>query len=805
MASEETDIPINIEDEMRSSFLDYAMSVIVSRALPDARDGLKPVHRRILYAMHELGLASNKAHKKSARIVGEVLGKYHPHGDVAVYDTMVRMAQEFSYRYPLVDGQGNFGSVDGDSAAAMRYTEARLSKIAEAMLADIEKDTVDYAPNFDETLKEPMVLPSKVPSLLINGSSGIAVGMATNIPPHNLNEVVDGVIKTIDNPEVSLEELMIGMKGPDFPTGGYIIGYEGIKSAYSTGRGIIKIRAKTEVEEMNGGREAIIVTELPFQVNKAKLVENIAELVRDKKIENISDLRDESDRNGMRIVIELRSGAISDVVLNKLYKHTQMENNFGIILIALVDGQPKELTLKELIHSYIDHRVDVITRRTQFELNKAEARAHILEGLKVALSNIDEIVKLIRGSKNTEEARELLMERFLLSKEQSQAILDMKLSALSGLEREKIEAEHAKLIEKILWLKNVLASEKRILDLIKDELIELKEKFGDGRRTKIIADTGSIRMEDMIADEQMAVMITNDGYVKRMHIDTFKSQKRGGKGIIGAETKDEDFITDLFIASTHSYMLFFTNKGKIYWLKVYEIPESGRYTKGKAIVNLLRLEEGESVTTAIPLKEFDDEKHLVFATKCGIIKKTVLSAYANPRLGGIIALVLGEGDELINVKLTNGEQEVILSSRRGKAIRFNEANVRNMGRAARGVKGITLGKNDEVIGMDIVKEGANLLTITENGYGKRTPIGQYRTQNRGGKGLINIVTNDRNGRVADIKEVLEEDEVIITSTEGIVIRVPVTQIRLQGRNTQGVRLMRMTEEDKVVSITRITT
>ena len=805
MVSEETDIPINIEDEMRSSFLDYAMSVIVSRALPDARDGLKPVHRRILYAMHELGLASNKAHKKSARIVGEVMGKYHPHGDVAIYDTMVRMAQEFSYRYPLVDGQGNFGSVDGDSAAAMRYTEARLSKIAEAILADIEKDTVDYAPNFDETLKEPMVLPSKVPSLLVNGSSGIAVGMATNIPPHNLNEVVDGVIKTIDNPEVSLEELMMGMRGPDFPTGGYIIGYEGIKSAYSTGRGIIKIRAKTEVEELNGGRESIIVTELPFQVNKAKLVENIAELVRDKKIENISDLRDESDRNGMRIVIELRSGAISDVVLNKLYKHTQMENNFGIILIALVDGQPKELTLKELIRSYIDHRVDVITRRTQFELNKAEARAHILEGLKVALSNIDEIVKLIRGSKNTEEARELLMERFLLSKEQSQAILDMKLSALSGLEREKIEAEHAKLIEKILWLKNVLASEKRILDLIKDELIELKEKFGDGRRTKIIADTGSIRMEDMIADEQMAVMITNDGYVKRMHIDTFKSQKRGGKGIIGAETKDEDFITDLFIASTHSYMLFFTNKGKIYWLKVYEIPESGRYTKGKAIVNLLRLEDGESVTTAIPLKEFDDEKHLVFATKCGIIKKTVLSAYANPRLGGIIALVLGEGDELINVKLTNGEQEVILSSRRGKAIRFNEANVRNMGRAARGVKGITLGKNDEVIGMDIVKEGANLLTITENGYGKRTPIEQYRTQNRGGKGLINIVTNDRNGRVADIKEVLEEDEVIITSTEGIVIRVPVTQIRLQGRNTQGVRLMRMSEEDKVVSITRITT
>ncbi|MDY6865163.1 MAG: DNA gyrase subunit A [Halobacteriota archaeon] len=805
MASEETDIPINIENEMRSSFLDYAMSVIVSRALPDARDGLKPVHRRILYAMHELGLASNKAHKKSARIVGEVLGKYHPHGDVAVYDTMVRMAQEFSYRYPLVDGQGNFGSVDGDSAAAMRYTEARLSKVAEEMLADIVKDTVDFTANFDETLKEPMVLPSKVPSLLVNGSSGIAVGMATNIPPHNLNEVVDGVIMSIDNSNVSLDELMTAMKGPDFPTGGYIIGDEGIKSAYSTGRGIIKIRAKTEIEEIRGGREAIIVTELPYQVNKAKLVENIAELVRDKKIENISDLRDESDRNGMRIVIELRSGAISDVVLNKLYKHTQMENNFGIILIALVDGQPKELTLRELIQNYIDHRVDVITRRTQFELKKAEARAHILEGLKVALDNIDEVVKLIRGSKNTDEARQLLMERFLLTKEQSQAILDMKLSALSSLEREKIESEHAKLIERILWLKNVLSSEKRILELIKEELIELKGKFGDGRRTKIIADTGNISMEDMIADEQVALMITNDGYVKRMLIDTFKSQRRGGKGIIGAETKDEDFITDLFIASTHDYMLFFTNKGKVYWLKVYEIPESGRYTKGKAIVNLLRLEEGENVTTAIPIKKFNDEDYLVFSTKCGIIKKTSLSAYANPRVGGIIALVLVEGDELINVKLTNGTEEIILSSKRGKAIRFNEADVRDMGRAARGVKGISLAKNDQVIGMDIVKEGANLLTITENGYGKRTPIDQYRTQNRGGKGIINIVTNDRNGRVADIKEVFEEDEVIFTSTEGIVIRVPVGQIRLQGRNTQGVRLMRLAEEDKVVSITRITT
>ncbi|MDY6964742.1 MAG: DNA gyrase subunit A [Halobacteriota archaeon] len=803
MASEETILPINIEDEMRSSFLDYAMSVIVSRALPDARDGLKPVHRRILYAMHELGLSSNKAHKKSARIVGEVLGKYHPHGDVAVYDSMVRMAQDFSYMYPLVDGQGNFGSVDGDSAAAMRYTEARLSKIAEAMLSDIEKDTVDFAPNFDETLKEPVVLPSKVPNLLINGSSGIAVGMATNIPPHNLGEVVDGIIMAIDNPDVTLDEMMTVVRGPDFPTGAYIVGRAGIRSAYSTGRGIVKLRARASIEKREGGRECIIITEIPYQVNKAKLVEGIAELVREKKIDNIADLRDESDRSGMRIVVELRLGANADVVLNSLYKHTQMENSFGVNTLALVDGQPKELTLRDLIFCYIDHRKEVVTRRTQYELKKAEARAHILEGLKVALSNIDEVVKLIRGSKTTDEARINLIEKFLLSKEQAQAILDMKLSTLAALEREKIDEEHSRLIERIIWLKNVLASEGKLLGIIKEELMEIKEKFSDERRTVIIDDTGALSTEDLIADEPMAITITNDGYVKRLHIDTFKQQRRGGRGIIGAETKEEDFITDLFIASTHNYMLFFTNKGKVYWLKVYDIPSGGRYSKGKAIVNLLSLGEGESVTTAIPISKFDDDHYLVFATKRGISKKTALSAYSNPRAGGIIALVLVEGDELVDVKLTDGEQEIILSTKHGKAIRFKEGDVRYMGRAARGVKGISLRKDDEVIGMDIVMEGAVLLTITENGYGKRTPISQYRTQRRGGQGIINIKTSLRNGLVVGIKEVSEEDELMVTSSEGIVIREPVKEIRLQGRNTQGVRLMRLKENDKVVSVARI--
>ncbi len=803
MAIEERILPINIEDEMKGSYMNYAMSVIVGRALPDVRDGLKPVHRRILYAMQELGTSSTKPHKKSARIVGEVMGKYHPHGDVAIYDTMVRMAQVFSYQYPLVDGQGNFGSVDGDSAAAMRYTEARLSKIAEAILADIAKNTVDFTPNFDDTLKEPEVLPGKIPNLLINGSSGIAVGMATNIPPHNLSEIVDGIIMTIDNPEVSLNELMEVITGPDFPTGAYIVGKTGILNAYSTGRGSIKLRAKAEIEKPKIGRERIIVTEIPYQVNKAKLVENIADLVHDKKIDAIADLRDESDRSGMRILIELKMGSNAEIVLNQLYKHTQMETTFGVINLALVDGQPKELTLFELIRCYIEHRKEVITRRTQFELEKAEKRAHILEGLKIALSNIDEVVKLIRASKTVDEARNMLMEKFPLSREQSQAILDMKLSSLSSLEREKIEEEYSKLIELITHLKSILASDEKILGIIKEELIELKEKYGDERRSEIIYDSSDISIEDLIADEPVTITITNSGYIKRMPIDTFKHQKRGGKGIIGAETKAEDFVCDIFVASTHDYILFFTNKGKVHWLKVYEIPSSGRYSKGKAVVNLLNLGEDESVTATIPITGFNEGEYLLFSTKNGIVKKTTLPAYSNPRKGGIIAIILDEGDELIGVKLTNGEQEVVLSTKRGKAIRFKEKDVRGTGRSARGVKGISLNVGDEVISMDVVKDDAALWIITENGFGKRTAISDYPSQRRSGKGVINIKTGGRNGQVVAIREVLEGDEMIITSSNGIVIRVQVKEVRIQGRNTQGVRLMKMRENDKVVSVTRI--
>ena len=803
MATEEKVLPINIEDEMKGSYMDYAMSVIVGRALPDVRDGLKPVHRRILYAMQELGTSSTKPHKKSARIVGEVMGKYHPHGDAAIYDTMVRMAQVFSYQYPLVDGQGNFGSVDGDSAAAMRYTEARLSKIAEELLLDLAKNTVDFIPNFDDTLKEPKVLPGKLPNLLVNGSSGIAVGMATNIPPHNLSEIVEGIITVIDNPQMSLSELMEVITGPDFPTGAYIVGKAGIQSAYATGRGTIKLRAKAEIEKLKSGKERIIVTEIPYQVNKAKLVEAIANLVRDKKIDTIADLRDESDRSGMRIVIDLKTSANGDIVLNQLYKHTQMETTFGIIFLALSDGQPKELTLIELIHCYIDHRKDVVIRRTQFELEKAEKRAHILEGLKIALANIDEVVKLIRSSKTVDEARNMLMEKFQLSKEQSQAILDMKLSSLSSLEREKIEEEYSKLIETIAHLKDILASEEKILGIIKEELIEIEEKYGGERRTEIIYDSTDISIEDLIADEPVAITMTNDGYIKRMPVDTFKQQRRGGKGIIGTETKEEDFVCNLFVASTHDYVLFFTNKGKVHWLKVYEVPSSGRYSKGKAVVNLLHLEPDENVTATIPITSFDEGHYLIFATKKGTVKKTVLSSYSNPRKGGIIAIVLDEKDELIGVKLTNGNQEVILSSKQGKAIRFKETDVRGMGRAARGVKGISLSRDDEVISMDVVKEGAALLIITENGFGKRTAIDDYPSQRRGGKGVINIKTGKRNGLVVCIKEVLEDDEIIITSSNGIVIREQVKEVRVQGRNTQGVRMMKMNENDKVVSVTRI--
>lgn len=795
-------VPVKIEEEMKKSYIDYAMSVIVGRALPDARDGLKPVHRRILYAMHELGTTHNKPYKKSARIVGEVLGKYHPHGDVAVYDALVRMTQDFSMRYPLIDGQGNFGSVDGDSAAAMRYTEVRLSKIAGELLADIEKETVDYMPNFDESLMEPLVLPGRLPNLLLNGSSGIAVGMATNIPPHNLVEVVDAAIAVIDDPDIGLSELMEHIPGPDFPTGAFIHGRAGIVKAYQTGRGTIRLRARAVVEE-DKARERILVTELPYQVNKAKLIEDIARLVREKKIEGIADLRDESDREGMRIVIEVKGSAMAEVVLNQLYKHTRLEATFGIINLALVDGEPRVLSLKEVFREYIEHRKDVVKRRTEFELRKAEKRAHVLEGLRLALENIDRVIKLIRASKTVDEAREGLISEFSLTKVQAQAILDMKLQRLAALERNKVEEEHRELLKKISWLQGILASEERVLEIIKDELRELKEKYGDERRTEIMEAAADLTMEDLIAVEDMAVTITSSGYIKRLPVSTYRSQRRGGKGIIGMETKEEDVVSDLFIASTHDYLLFFSNKGKVYWKKVYEIPESGRYSKGKAMVNLLEIAEGEGITATIPIKEFDEEHFLLMATKRGKVKKTPLYAYRNPRRTGIRAITLAEGDELVGVEKTDGSCEVLLGTRHGKAIKFNEKNVRPMGRTAQGVIGIRLRKKDEVVGMEAVKKNLTLLTVTENGYGKRTSLEEYRLQRRGGKGVINISTSRRNGLVVGIKGVRESDELMLMSSHGIAIRLPVKGISVIGRNTQGVRLMKLSEGDKVCAVERI--
>jgi DNA gyrase subunit A len=796
-------IPVNIEDEMQRSYIDYAMSVIVGRALPDVRDGFKPVHRRILYAMHDMGIRSRGAYKKCARIVGEVLGKYHPHGDTAVYDALVRMAQDFNMRYPLIDGQGNFGSVDGDSAAAMRYTEARLASIAEEMLLDIDKDTVDFVPNFDESLQEPEVLPGKLPNLLINGSAGIAVGMATNIPPHNLSEVIDATIMLIDNPGVEISDLMEVIKGPDFPTGGIIHGKWGIMSAYTTGRGAVKIRARTEMEEVKG-RARIIVTEIPYQVNKARLIESIADLVKDKKIEGISDLRDESDREGMRMVIELKKTAVPEIVLNQLFKHTQMESTFGIINLSLVDGEPRVLNLKEAIQCYIGHRQVVVRRRTQFELDKAEKRAHILEGLLIALDNIDAVIKLIRGSKTVDDARDGLMENFELTTEQARAILDMRLQKLTGLEREKIDEEYAELKRKIAWYREVLASEAKILGIIKEELLELKEKYGDTRRTEIVEAEADLDIEDLIAEEDMVVITTRSGYIKRLPVDVYRSQGRGGKGVIGMETKEEDSVKDIFIASTHDYMLFFTNQGRVHWLKVYRIPESGRYSRGKAIVNLLEVKPGERVTATFAIKEFTEGHYLMMATKYGKVKKTELTAYSRPRRGGIIALGLQEGDELIEVVMTDGWREIVLATRDGKAIKFNEKDARPMGRPAMGVRGIRLRKGDIVVGMVIVNEEQSLLTVTENGFGKRTPFDDYPLQRRGGKGVINIKTSQRNGKVVGIQAVSKEDEVMFTSAKGIVIRVPVKGISVIGRNTQGVTLMRLQEEDKLVGIARVT-
>lgn len=796
-------IPVDINDEMRKSYLDYSMSVIVGRALPDVRDGLKPVHRRILYAMQELGMNPDKPHKKSAHPVGEVLAKYHPHGDTAVYDAMVRMAQDFSIRYPLVDGHGNFGSIDGDSAAAMRYTEVRMAKITLEMLADINKDTVNFQPNYDESLEEPSVLPARIPNLLVNGSAGIAVGMATNIPPHNLGEVVDALIDIIDDPEVDIAQLMKSIKGPDFPTGGIIMGRSGIYSAYTSGRGSITVRAKCEIEKLPNGKPVILVRELPYQVNKARLVEKIADLVRERKIDGITDLRDESDRNGMRIYIELRREVNPQVVLNQLYQHTQMQDTFGVIMLALVDGSPRTLNLREVLDHYLDHRKQVITRRTQFDLNKAEERMHIVEGLRIALNHLDEVIRTIRSSQTPEIAKNALMEKFGLSEKQSQAILDMRLQRLTGLEREKLEDEYQELAKTIAYLKSVLADERLVLGIVKDELIKVRDQFADPRRTDISEDTTKLEVEDLIPEEDVVITITHQGYIKRMPVNTYRSQRRGGRGIMAMTTKEEDFVEHLFVTTTHNYLMFFTNRGRSYRLKVYEIPESGRQAKGTSMVNLLAISGEDKINAVIPVREFVNDKYLFMGTRGGVVKKTELSEYDSSRRDGLIAINLDENDELIGVKLTDGTEEVILGTRRGMAIRFVETDVRSMGRTTRGVKGITLDPDDEVVSMDTIREDAALLVVTENGFGKRTPLTEYRTQTRGGKGIMTMRTSKRNGSLVSIKVVKPDDELMIIRGEGIMIRLVVQDISQMGRTTQGVTLMRLDDNDKVVAVAKV--
>ena len=790
----------NIETEMKTSYIDYAMSVIVSRALPDVRDGLKPVHRRILYAMYEDGITSDKPYRKSANTVGSVLGRYHPHGDSSVYDAMVRMAQDFSLRYPLIDGHGNFGSVDGDAPAAMRYTEARMSKIAETMLTDIEKNTVDFMPNYDDRLQEPTVLPAKIPTLLINGSSGIAVGMATNIPPHNLTEVINGIIKIIEDDNVTDEQLMSIIKGPDFPTEGLILGREGIKEAYTTGKGKITMRAEAEIEEMSGNKQRIVVRSLPYQVNKAKLIENIANLVKEKRIEGISEVRDESDREEkVRVVIELKRDVNAQVILNQLFKFTQMQDTFGVIMLALVDGEPKILTLKQCLEYYIDHRKTVILRRTQFDLDKALARAHILEGLKIALDNIDEVIEIIRNS--YDDAKERLMDRFGLSDIQAQSILDMRLKTLSGLQREKIEEEYAELMKLIEHLRAILASDKLVYDIIKEELLEIKDKYGDERKTKIVAAEGEFEVEDLIKDEQCVVALTHFGYIKRMPIDTYKSQKRGGKGITGIATREEDFVKEIFTCSTHDTILFFSNRGKVYRLRGYEIPEAGRTAKGTAIVNLLMLDGGEKISAVIPIANFAEGKYLLMATKNGIIKKTSLNEYISVRKTGLIGITLKEDDELIEVRLTDGEDNVVLVTNKGMCITFDEKDVRPMGRVSQGVIGIRLDDDDFVIGMESIIQGskATLLAITENGFGKRTELDEYRVQTRGGKGVITYKVTPKTGNLVGIRIATDDEDVMLITDTGTIIRLKVSDISVLGRSTQGVTLMR-TNEGKVVSI-----
>jgi len=790
-------VPVYIEEEVKDAYLNYAMSVIVGRALPDIRDGLKPVHRRILFAMQELGLEHSKPYKKCARIVGEVLGKYHPHGDVAVYDTLVRMAQDFSLRYPLVEGQGNFGSVDGDAAAAMRYTEARLASISDEMLNDIDRETVNFGPNFDSSLKEPLLLPAALPNLLVNGSSGIAVGMATNIPPHNLNEIADAIMYALDNPGCEIKDLMRYVKGPDFPTGGVICGKGGIKEAYNTGKGKLTVRARATVEHQKNGKDLIVITEIPYQVQKAGLIEAIAGLVDDKKIEGISDIRDESDKDGMRIVVELKRDTESRIVLNQLFKHTQLETTFGIIMLALVDNRPRVLNLHQMVVCYIDHRKVIIRRRTQFELDKALKRAHILEGLKIALKFIDQIIKVIKTSKSVEIAKERLVKEFDLSEIQAQAILEMQLQRLTALERDKIDAEYEELLKKIELCRAILASDKKVEAIIKEELENLKKKYGDERRTDIVGEVEELEVEDLIAEEDVVVTISHGGYIKRLPVSSYRKQKRGGTGATGAEVREEDFVEHLFVASTKDYVLVFTDKGQVHWLKVYEIPQASRTSKGKAVVNLLAAEPGVKISSTIPVKEFSADKYLVMVTKMGSIKKTKLDAYGNPRKGGIIGITLDKGDELIGVELTDGKQELLIGTHQGKAIRFSEAKVRDMGRQARGVRGISLAKKDEVIDMIIAQKDATVLTVTELGFAKRTPIAEYRLTSRGGKGIINIKVTNKNGESVNLKSVNDNDELMVITQNGMFLRCAVKDIRSTGRSAQGVRLIKLQDKDRV--------
>ena len=795
-------IPVEINSEMKKSYIDYAMSVIVGRALPDVRDGLKPVHRRILYAMYEDGITPDKAYRKCATTVGNVLGRYHPHGDASVYDAMVRMAQDFSLRYPTVDGHGNFGSIDGDSAAAYRYTEARMSKLAMHMLTDIEKETVDFMPNFDESRKEPIVLPSRFPHLLVNGSNGIAVGMATNIPPHNLAEVVDGIIALIDNPDITIDELMEYIPGPDFPTGAQIMGVSGIRAAYHTGRGKIRVRAKAEIEDWRENRQRIVVTEIPYGVNKARLIEKIAELVHDKRVEGISDLRDESDRDGMRIVIELKRDANATIILNQLYKYTQLEDSFSVIMLALVNQtDPRVLNLKEVLVNYVDFQKEVIVRRTRFDKKKAEARAHILEGLNLALDHIDEVISIIRNSYN--DAKERLIDRFGFSPVQAQAILDMRLARLAGMEREKIEKEYEDIKALIAHLTEVLENEQMVLDILKEEIGEIRDKFGDARRTSIEPAEDDIDIEDLIAEEDNVITLTHQGYIKRLAVDTYRSQKRGGKGIIGLQTKEEDFVSTMFVSSTHAHILFFTNKGRMYRIKAYQIPEGGRTAKGTAVVNLLALEPGESISAVIPIREYEEGKYLMMCTRAGVIKKTDLMEYQNAPKGGKIAIRLDEGDELIRVKLTDGTKDLFIGTHLGKMIRFNESDVRDMGRVSRGVRGILLEDDDYVVGMSIYREDGKMLVVSEKGYGKKTELSEYKCQSRGGKGTTTYKISDATGAVAGIKIVSPEDDAILITSEGVIIRMDTEEISTYGRVTKGVRLMRLDEEVSVVTVARV--